>query len=327
MAQDKCSFRMVHADVWPRLQGTSALAQAVYFRLACGPDAAPFPVAPLRMAALASDLDVSTQALRPAIKALVARGLLVLDVESTPSCAYLPLRMRRELPRSPDQQKAWSRLADGYQWASFHLQLVEDMKLTPPTPGGVCPPTPPPHKGTTTETDTETDTNTISVNRLAAAEAAAQWDELFADKPQASRGKPKGDSATAILHRRLASEACAIWQREMVPPNVAVQPDARWQKMHARNVAQTVAALGNIEYFTTMCRYAKDNLPYHAGLPYGPHAQVRRWTLPEFCARQNIEKIHAAVADWAQRELGRPTRIILDWSRKPSEDQLAEVQR
>lgn len=333
------SFRLVYADIWPQLAGTSALSQALYFRLAAGPDARAFPVTPMRMRALADDLQVSLQALRPALQTLVERNLIMLDNAAAPTLAYCPARMRHEFPRHLAHHKAWSRQVLDYHWASFGQQLAEDIQLRPPTPYPTPPPTPTPTPYPRGGVGKDTmDTDSTSYYLSPAADAAADdWDRLVADMgskqgtlldaADAPRTRDTGaKQAKAILHRKLASEAAKRWSQTMVPPNAPVQADAAWMKLNARNVATVVAALGNIRYLQTLFEYSKDNLPYYAGLPYGQHAQVRVWTMTEWCSRANVEKVHAQLAAWMLREHGRETRIVLDWSRKPEPEMLEDVQ-
>lgn len=108
--------------------------------------------------------------------------------------------------------------------------------------------------------------------------------------------------------------------------NPVCRPDRDWHKRHARNIAKAVAAAGGIDGFRMLVEFAANEMPYYAGKPYGQAAQVRAWTMPEWCARATIEKVQAGLNSWVVRETGRPSVVQLDWTRKPGAEHLGVQQ-
>lgn len=321
------AFRSTYSDVWPRLHGLSAIAQAAYYRLSCGPDARALPIVSLRINALAADLSVSVQALRPAIAALVERGLLVTDSDSNPTAAYLPLRMAHEKPRALAHHSAWSQELQGYQWARFHSQVLADIGFIPPTPTPTVPSTLPPIRERERERERETDI--IPAARVSATTANAdrtddELDDLFRNYV-ATPEQSKAPREVSQIHRQLAAAAVTLWNSQMsAAGNPVVVPDREWQKRNARNVAKVVAAAGSLSNFRMLLEFANAEMPYHAGKPYGQHGQVRAWTLPEWCARANVEKVQAGLNSYVMRTAGKPSICQLDWTRKPTAELLGD---
>lgn len=325
------AFRITHADVWPRLHGLSAVAQAAYYRLSCGPDARALPIVSLRMNALAADLCVSVQALRPAIAALVERGLLVTDSDSNPTAAYLPLRMSHEKPRALAHHSAWSSELRGYQWARFHAQAVEDMGFTTPTPPPSLPSTLPPIREREREKDTDTQQPAAQVPADGSAATGDVGDdyfeELFRSQPQlrkqlAGEGT-KERQTVAILHNQVSAAAAESWNSLMTQAgNPACRIDRDWSKRNARNVAKVVAAVGNLDNLEMLMMFANVHMPYFAGKPYGANGEVRAWTMERWFARPVIEQVQAGLNSHVQRVTGRPSICQLDWTRKPTAELL-----
>jgi hypothetical protein len=322
------AFRATYSDVWPRLHGLSAIGQAAYYRLSCGPDARALPIVSLRINALAADLSVTVQALRPAIAALVERGLLVTDSDSNPTVAYLPMRMAHEKPRALAHHSAWSSELQGYQWARFHSQVLADIGFTPPTPPPTGPSTLPPIRERERERERETDI--IPAARVSATTANAdrtddELDELFRSYPEPAAKKSKLAGEEAQINRQLTVAAVALWNNRMsAAGNPTVVPDREWHKRNSRNIAKVVAAAGGLDNFKMLLEFANAEMPYHAGKPYGPHNQVRAWTMAEWCARANIEKVQAGLNSYVMRTARKPSDCQLDWTRKPTVELLGD---
>jgi hypothetical protein len=309
------------------------VAQAAYYRLSCGPDARALPIVSLRMNALAADLCVSVQALRPAIAALVERGLLVTDLDSNPTAAYLPLRMAHEKPRALAHHSAWSSELRGYQWARFYAQAVEDMGFTTPTPPPSLPSTPPLIREREREREKDTDTQQPAAQVPADGKAATgdagddYFEELFRSQPQlkkqlAGEGTKEKQTA-AILHNQVSAAAAVEWNLRMTKlGNPACVVDRDWAKRNARNVAKVIAAVGGLDNFSMLLAFACAEMPYFAGKTYGKAGQVRAWTMAEWCTRSAIEQVQAGLNSYVQRDTGKPSVCQLDWTRKPTFDLL-----
>jgi len=208
--------------------------------------------------------------------------------------------------------------------------VLADIGFTPPTPPPTEPSTLPPIRERERERERERDTDIIPAARVSATTANADrtddyLDELFRNYPSPTAPKNRVAGEEAQIHRQLTTAAVALWNNRMsAAGNPTVVPDRDWHKRNARNIAKAIAAAGGLDNFQMLLEFANAEMPYHAGKPYGPHNQVRAWTMPEWCARANVEKVQAGLNSYVMRQTGRPSVCQLDWTRKPTAELLGD---
>lgn len=330
MPADRFS-RMLSGDEAFGLVDRSPLAVRVFLAMFWGGGSERCGVARAKPGELADDLKSSRRAIVAALAEL-ADARLILYSESE-QLAYRPGFALHFRPTVRNNWVAWRNSALAIRDGLIRTQVLEELgsEPEPSSRPSSRPSSEPSSTPKTLETLETLETKIIiPAARVSATTATADrtddyLDELFRNYPSPTAPKVKAAGEEAQIHRQLTTAAVALWNNQMsAAGNPVVVPDRDWHKRNARNIAKIVAAVGGLDNFKMLLEFANAEMPYHAGKPYGPNGQVRAWTLPEWCARGNVEKVQAGLNSYVMRQTGRPSVCQLDWTRKPTAELLGD---
>lgn len=329
MPADRFS-RMLSGDEAFGLVERSPLAVRVFLAMFWGGGSERCGVARAKPGELADDLKSSRRAIVAALAEL-ADARLILYSESE-QLAYRPGFALHFRPTVRNNWVAWRNSALAIRDGVIRTQVLEELgsEPEPSSRPSSRPSSEPSSTPKTLETLETLETKIIiPAARVSATTANAdrtddELDELFRTYP-ATPEQSKAPREVSQIHRQLAAAAVTLWNSQMSGAgNPVVVPDREWQRRNARNVAKVVAAAGSLSNFKMLLEFANAEMPYHAGKPYGQHGQVRAWTMPEWCARANIEKVQAGLNSYVMRTAGKPSICQLDWTRKPTAELLGD---
>lgn len=176
--------------------------------------------------------------------------------------------------------------------------------------------------GTVAKQEQEQNKNTITPTATATADA----EPLDLPLKQAKQVRELTPAQqTAILNRKLAHEAVREWNAIIAPFNAPCIPTAQWERQTASVVAKAVAALGSVDAFGGLCEWARARSEYYSGRIYRDRngAEHRKtWTMGEWCASYNIEKMFAKCRQDSLDLQQREPVFTYDPTRKPSVEML-----
>ena len=319
MPADRYS-RMLSGDEAFALVERSPLAIRVFLAMFWGGGSERCGVARAKPGEIADDLKSSRRAIVAALQELQAAELIIYS--ESEQLAYRPRFALHFRPTVRNNFVAWQNSALAIRDGLIRAQVLDDLMsgIEPSSTPSSLPSSGPSSTPKTLETlETLESLETSKTKDIAAASQPDPVSDRIDDDSKPQQDRLAGEQSTGELHRRLADAVLAAWIDNLVPlGNPSVKPDRQWYARNGRNLAKCVAAVGGMDNLSMLMVFAANELPYHSGREYDKTGKVRAWTLTEWCARANVEKVQAALNSWVVRETGHPSVCQLDWSVKPT---------